>query len=135
MQQIKKLVLAVGVLVLVAGAFVGWYSIAANYDYGALSGIYTLSQNGEKCTLHLRPDQTFTEELNRGGVVQEAQGRWRRYGQAHVSFSGEFLKVAGQELNASGESHGQFDKAMGLFPSLTLAPLPDGPTFHKKLFR
>jgi hypothetical protein len=134
-QQIKKLVLAVGVLVLVAGAFVGWYSIAANYDYGALSGIYTLSQNGEKCTLHLRPDQTFTEELNRGGVVQEAQGRWRRYGQAHVSFSGEFLKVAGQELNASGESHGQFDKAMGLFPSLTLAPLPDGPTFHKKLFR
>ena len=135
MQQMKKLVLVVGVLVLVAGAFVGWYSIAANYDYGALSGAYTLSQNGEKCTLYLRPDQTFTQELNRGGVAQEAQGRWRRYGQAHVSFSGEFLKVAGQELNASGESHGQFDKTLGLFPSLTLAPLPDGPTFHKKLFR
>jgi hypothetical protein len=135
MQQMKKLVLVVGVLVLVAGAFVGWYSIAANYDYGALSGTYTLSQNGEKCTLHLRPDQTFTQEVESGGVAQEAQGRWRRYGQAHVSFSGEFLKVAGQELNASGESHGQFDKTLGLFPSLTLAPLPDGPTFHKKLFR
>jgi hypothetical protein len=135
MQQMKRLVSVGGVLVAVVGAAVGWYSVAANYDYGALSGTYTLSQNGEKCTLHLRPDQTFTEELNRGGVEQEAQGRWRRYGQAHVSFSGEFLKLSGQELNASGEAHGQFDKELGLFSSLTLAPLPDGPTFRKKLFR
>jgi hypothetical protein len=135
MQQVKSLVRVGGVLVVVASAFVGWYSIAANYDYGALSGTYTLSRNGETCTLHLRPDQTFTEELNRGGVAQEAQGRWRRYGEAHVSFSGEFLKVSGQELNAAGESHGQFDKRFGLMRSLTLAPLPDGPTFQKKWFR
>ncbi|WP_213804817.1 hypothetical protein [Granulicella sp. dw_53] len=123
------------VLMLLVSAFVGWYSIAANYDYGALSGTYTINRNGEQCTLHLRPDQTFTEELKREGVAQQkAEGRWRRYGQAHVSFSGEFLKVSGQELNASGEAHGQFDKALGLFLSLTLAPLPDGPTFRKKLF-
>ena len=131
----KKLVRVGGALVLVAVAFVGWYSIAANYDYGALSGTYTLSRNGEKCTLYLRPDQTFSEELNRGGVEQKAEGRWRRYGEAHVSFSSEFLKLSGQELNAAGEAHGQFDKALGLFPSLTLAPLPDGPTFRKKLLR
>ena len=135
MQQMKRLVRVGGVLVVVAVAFVGWYSIAANYDYGALSGTYTLSRNGEKCTLHLRPDQTFSEELNREGVAQKAEGRWRRYGEAHVSFSGEFLKVSGQELNAAGESHGQFNKRLGLMRSLTLAPLPDGPTFQKEWFR
>jgi len=135
MQPVKRLVLVGGALVLVIGAFWGWYSIAANYDYGALSGTYTLSRNDEQCTLSLRSDQTFSEELNRGGVTQKADGRWRRYGEAHVSFSSEFMKLSGQELNASGEAHGQFNKALGLFPSLTLAPLPDGPTFQKKLFR
>ena len=114
---------------------VAWYSVAANYDYRALAGTYVFNQGGEKCTLRLRPDQTFSEELNRRGVEQEAQGRWRRYGEAHVSFSSEFLKVSGQELNAAGESHGQFDKRFGLMRTLTLAPLPDGPTFRKKWFR
>jgi hypothetical protein len=56
-----------------------WYSIAANYDYGALSGTYTFKRDGEKCTLYLRPNQTFSEELDSGGVAREAQGRWRRY--------------------------------------------------------
>jgi hypothetical protein len=112
-----------------------WYSIAANYDYRALSGTYTFKRNGEKCILYLRPNQTFSEELNRGGVVQEAQGRWRRYGEAHVSFSSEFLTVSGQQLDAAGEAHGQFDKTLGLLPYLTLAPLPDGPIFRRKLFR
>jgi len=89
----------------------------------------------EKCTLHLRANQTFSEELNRGGVVQKAEGQWRRYGEAHVSFLSEFLSVSGQKLDAAGEADGQFDKKLGLFPYLTLAPLPDGPTFHKKWFR
>ncbi|HEY3625080.1 MAG TPA: hypothetical protein VGL00_02315 [Terracidiphilus sp.] len=122
-------------LLLVVVIFWLWYSVAANYDYDALSGTYTFNRDSEKCTLYLRPNQTFSEELNRGGVVKEAQGRWHRYGEAHVSFSAEFLKVSGQELNASGEAHGQFDKTLGLHPYLTLAPLPDGPTFHKKWFR
>src|SRR5206468_4868511 len=100
----KSLAWVGGALVVVA--LVVWYSIAANYDYGALAGTYVFNRNGEKCTLHLRPDQTFTEELNRSGVDQEAKGRWHRYGQAHVSFSSEFLKVSGQEVNADGESHG-----------------------------
>ena len=122
---------------LLAAIIVGlvWYSVAANYDYRALAGTYVFNQGGERCTLRLRPDQTFSEELNRGGAAQEAQGRWRRYGEAHVSFSSEFLKVSGQELNGAGESHGQFDKRFGLMRSLTLAPLPDGPTFQRKWFR
>jgi hypothetical protein len=132
----RKVLLGVGCgLLLVFVLFALWYRRAANYDYSAVSGTYTFNQASEKCTLHLRPDQTFSEELDRGGAVQKAEGRWRRYGEAHVSFSSEFLIVSGQKLDAAGEADGQFDKKFGLFPYLTLAPLPDGPTFHKKWFR
>jgi hypothetical protein len=132
----RKFLLGVGCgLLLVLVLFELWYSHAANYDYSALSGTYTFDRDSDKCTLHLRRNQTFSEELNRGGVVQKAEGRWRRYGKAHVSFSGEFLIVSGQKLDAAGEADGQFDKKLGLFPYITLAPLPDGPTFHKKWFR
>jgi hypothetical protein len=132
----RKVLLRVGSgLLLVLVLFVLWYHRAANYDYGAVSGTYTFNQDSEKCILHLRPNQTFSEELNQGGVVHRAEGRWRRYGEAHVSFSSEFLIVSGQKLDAAGEADGQFGKKLGLFPYLTLAPLPDGPTFHKKSFR
>jgi hypothetical protein len=123
------------VILLVVVLFIGWYALAANYDYGALAGTYVLKQNGESCTLHLHPDRTFSEELIRAGSSQTVEGTWHRYGEAHVSFSSNFLKVNGEELNADGEAHGQFDKTLGLFPSLTLAPITGGPTFHKKLFR
>jgi hypothetical protein len=111
-----------------------WYSVAANYDYGALAGTYVFDGSGEKCTLYLRPDRTFAQELSRSGEIQKSQGHWDRYGQAHVSFSNEFLKLSGEEMNADGQAHGQFDKTLGIFPILVLAPLPNGPQFHKKLF-
>ncbi len=38
-----------------------WYSIAANYDYGVLAGMYVFDGNGEKCTLQLWPDRTFAQ--------------------------------------------------------------------------
>jgi hypothetical protein len=112
-----------------------WYSVAANYDYKALAGTYVFHANGESCTLYLRPDQTFVQELTNSGEMRRSQGRWNRYGQAHVSFSAEFLKISGEEPNAAGETHGQFDKVLGIFPKLVLAPLPDGPMFRRKLFR
>lgn len=132
MQQMKRLGM---ILICIIVAFAGWYSIASNYDYAPLSGTYVFDNGTEKCTLHLRSDQTFLEELKRKGAIQTVQGHWRRYGQAHVSFSSEFLVVSGQQLDGSGGSHGQFDKTLGLFPSLTLAPIPDGPKFRRKLLR
>ena len=123
-----------GVLLLILLFWV-WYMVAADYGYRALAGTYVLSRSGETCTLYLRSDRTFVQELNRSGNVEKAQGRWRRYGEAHVSFSPEFIKVPGQETNADGEAHGHFDKALGLLPSFTLAPIPGGPTFHRRLFR
>jgi len=128
-RRVTAAVLALLALVL----FIGWYAVAANYDYGALAGVYVLNQNGEVCVLDLRSDRSFTEELTQSGNSQRAAGTWHRYGQAHISLSREFLRVSGQELNASGEAHGQFDKTLGLFPVLTLAPLPNGPQFRKRL--
>jgi hypothetical protein len=124
---------AFGILLSIVLFFAWWY-VYANNDYSALAGTYIFEGNGEKCTLYLRPDRTFEQELSRSGETQKSQGHWHRYGQAHVSFSNEFLKLSGEELNASGEAHGQFDKTLGIFPTLTLAPIPDGPQFHRKLF-
>ena len=124
--------LAVGILVSIILFWV-WYSVYANNDYGALAGTYVFDGNGEKCTLYLRSDRTFAQELKRSGEIQKSQGHWHRYGQAHVSFSNEFLKLSGEETNADGQAHGQFDKTLGIFPTLTLAPLPNGPEFRKEL--
>ena len=129
----KKRTSAFVAVLLLIGLFVCWYVIAANYGYGALAGTYVLNRDAERCTLHLWPDRTFTEELGRSGSLQKAHGTWYRYGESHVSFSREFLTLSGQEMNADGETHGEFGKTLGLLPFLTLAPLPEGPTFRKKL--
>ena len=111
-----------------------WYAVAADYDYGALAGTYVLSENGVQCTLRLAPDHTFTEETGDSTNHRIVQGQWRRYGESHVSFSSQFIKISGEELNAAGEAHGQFEKILGIWPVLILAPLPDGPRFRRHLF-
>ena len=134
-QKQKKHISIVAAALVLIGLFVCWYVIAANYDYGALAGTYIFNRGVERCTLDLRSDRTFTEELVRAGGVQKAQGTWRRYGESHVSFSKEFLTISGQEVNADGEVHGEFSKTLGVLPFLTLAPLPDGPKFRKTFLR
>jgi hypothetical protein len=110
--------------------------VAADYDYSALAGTYIFRGKSETCTLRLNADRTFTQELSRGREIQKSQGQWNRYGESHVSFSNEFLKVSGEEMNADGQAHGQFEKLLGIFPTLVLAPIPDGPKFRKRrLFR
>lgn len=126
-----RLGLAIGLVIILSWI---WYSVASNYDYGALAGTYAFQGNGETCTLYLHQDRTFVQELSHSGETSKAQGNWYRYGQAHVSFSGEFIKLPGEEMNADGQAHGQFEKTFGIFPTLVLAPFPNGPQFHRKLF-
>jgi hypothetical protein len=130
----RRLTTAIGVIFSLI-VLVLWYSVAANYDYGVLAGTYVLSRDGETCTLHLKSDRSFTQDLVRSGKVEHAQGTWHRFGEAHVEFSSEFLRVSGQELSPAGAAHGQFEKTFGIIPSLTLAPLPDGPKFRKRILR
>ena len=131
----RKILLGCRVRISLLVLFGLWYGIAANYGYGALAGTYFYRGGSETCTLHLRADRTFVEELDRSGHIEKSEGQWDRYGEAHVSFSRDFLKLGDEELDASGQAHGQFDKALGLFPRLVLAPLPDGPIFRKKWSR
>jgi hypothetical protein len=121
-------------IVVVLGSF-AWYYITASYDYATLAGLYVFDRNGERCLLDLRPDRSFKQELTRPDSVQRVKGTWYRYGASQVSFSYEFLRLSGQKLNAGGETQGRFEKRLGLFPVLTLAPLPDGPKFRKRLLR
>jgi len=121
------------VFLILASGF--WYSTAANYDYGALAGTYRFRRNGEICTLYLHADRSFEQELLRSGGTQKSRGQWHRFGESHVSFSKEFMTVSGEEKNAEGEAHGEFEKVAGLFPVLVLAPLPNGPRLRRRLFR
>ena len=132
--MIKKIFVRLSLGILVIVLFCVWYIVAANYDYSALAGTYVFHSKGETCTLYLHPDRTFVQEISRSGEIEKSHGYWLRYGEAHVSFSSEFLKLSGEEMDSARQAHGQFAKTLGLFPTLTLAPEATGPRFHKKFF-
>src|SRR5271165_1875686 len=115
-------------------AFFVWYRLAADYGYSALSGTYTFVSNRERSTLVLKQDRTFEQKLINDGKVQLVKGNWRRIGEGGIVFSGEFLKMAGQEVRPDGEADTEVNKKFGLIISIVFDPYPGGPTFHKKLF-
>ncbi len=113
-----------------------WYMMAADYGYRAVSGTYTFHNDGESSTLVLRQDQSFQQDLDRGGKVEHAQGSWRRVGEGGVVFSREFLKVKGQEVRSDGQADGTIEKGFaGFFPSIRFEPQFNGPKFNRRLFR
>jgi hypothetical protein len=111
-----------------------WYWEGENFSDGAASGTYTFQLNGEKSTLVLTPDHRFPHELKSAGTVRRTGGSWHVFGEGGIGFSEEFLKVTGEEMGPSGRPYGQIENWFGIV-SITLAPNPDGPRFHKKLFR
>jgi hypothetical protein len=62
-----------GLLLLILVSWV-WYSVAANYDYGAVAGTYSLRRTGEASTLVLKEDRSFQQELIRRGKIERAKG-------------------------------------------------------------
>jgi hypothetical protein len=126
--------------------FVGWWWIASNYDYAALAGTYAFHGDGVTSKLVLRPDQTFHQEVTKDGRTSAADGTWHRSGEAGVNFSIEFLRVPGAKTFVEefgkgdgsvedNEFFGDFDKILGIYPTLKINANPPGPTFHKVLFR
>jgi hypothetical protein len=128
-------------------AFWIWWYFASNYNYGALAGTYVFRGEGVTSTLLLRKDATFHQTLQQKGLIHQADGRWERIGEGGVNFSPEFLRVPGAQTFieqqpghgdgtvADNEFYGEFEKFLGIYPSLHLDPKPDGPVFHKQLFR
>ena len=123
---------AILLLVILLG---GWYSIASNYSYGVVSGVYNFKLGAEECVLVLKEDLSFQQELKRNGSVEYGQGSWRRLGEGGVVFSKDFLKVSGQETRSDGQAYGEVKKRLGVFISIALNPDPGGPVFHKKSSR
>jgi hypothetical protein len=115
--------------------FCVWYTIAANYSYGAVSGTYNFGENREASTLILKEDHSFQQGLSSNGKLESARGSWRRIGEGGVVFSKEFLRMTGQEVRSDGQADGEVKKKFGLFLSIHLNPDPGGPVFHKELFR
>jgi hypothetical protein len=122
------------IFLLIIAIWVFWYWEGENFSDGAVSGTYALQLNGEASNLVLRPDHSFQQELDSAGTVRRAEGSWRVSGEGHIAFSTEFLKVSGEEISPAGQAYGQIKNWFRLI-SITLAPNPDGPTFHKKWFR
>ena len=128
------LMLLAMIFLLMAGIFTFWFREGENFGEGAVSGTYTVRSDGEKSTLILRADHSFQQELDSGGTVKRAEGKWHVFGEGGIAFSGEFLQVSGEVMGPGGEAYGQIRNLFG-FVSIALNPDGDGPRFHKKLFR
>ena len=93
-------------------AFVCWYVIASDYGDAVTSGTYSLVHGGERSTLVLRPDHTFTQEVRTLGQVRQAVGAWHRSGEGGVELSKEFLALPGQEQASDGTSHADLENGL-----------------------
>lgn len=129
----KRTLRLVAVTIALISALVFWYCIAADYDYSALSGMYTFQRGQEKCVLHLYENRTFVQKITAGNSKRTARGTWRRVGEGGVALSSDFLHIEGQKPGPSGENYGHFEKLAGISPVLTLDPVPGGPQFHRSM--
>jgi hypothetical protein len=116
MKTSHRLIVAVVLFI----ALFAWYVVASDYGDGITSGTYGLNQNGDVSTLLLKPDHTFYQEVNRAGKVYSAAGTWRRVGGGGVTFSKEFLVLAGEEPSPDGTSFADIEKPFGVLFRLRL---------------
>jgi hypothetical protein len=137
---------AAAVTLLLVALFVGWWTIASNYDYSALAGTYMFRQRDMSATLTLRRDGTFHQELRTGSGLQTADGTWHRIGEGGVEFSLGFLRVPGAKkyreefpdhLDGTSEDDqyfGHFEKVLGIYPILKLNANPPAPRLYRRMF-
>ncbi|HVT95901.1 MAG TPA: hypothetical protein VHE33_00240 [Acidobacteriaceae bacterium] len=119
--------------VLTLCAAMGWYCLAADYDYPSLAGTYVFQDDAGSCTLRLYANRNFEEELKILGNVRIARGSWRRFGESGMALSDSFLKVPGQKPGPSGENYATFYKRLGIFPVLQIDSTSGRLQFHRKL--
>jgi len=144
--MLKRLAYTVGALIFALALFSVWYSIAANYNYNALSGTYEYAKDGITSTLYLKKDGTFQQKLVAGDNVDISKGTWRRIGEGGVAFSKDFMRLPGQlsyldkfgpdpngNKDADTDFGGHFEKVLTLFPVLYVDGKPNDLKFSKRL--
>jgi hypothetical protein len=99
--------LSVTFLLIIIGIGVFWYWEGENFTDGAVSGTYVFRLNGETSTLVLRSDHVFEQELESAGMLRRAEGSWSVFGEGHIEFSPELLRVSGAEISASERPTGR----------------------------
>jgi len=123
-----------------------WFVIASGYDYSDLAGTYTTGGDRVSCSLILRPDATFHEELQDSIGAKSADGTWRRIGEGGVVFSSQFLRLPGQQSFSDrfgndpksitdADFGGHFNKILTVYPELDLDASPTDIRLRKELFR
>ncbi len=116
----KKWLKVVGGIFAMLFCLLAWGVAAMDYGDSVAAGIYSFKGDGETSALKLNSDHTFRQTRKRGGDKRQAEGTWRRVGQGGISFSKEFLVVAGDEPEPDGTTFCDMHKLLGLFPSLKL---------------
>jgi len=116
----KKLLTAVGITLVVLSCLLAWAVVAMDYGDHVAVGSYVFRRDGEDSTLILSADHTFHQTLRHGSDERHADGTWRRVGEGGLSFSKDFLVVAGDEPGPDGTTFSDMQKLLGIYPSLKL---------------
>jgi hypothetical protein len=121
---------------LLISVFCFWYMVAADYGYGAVSGVYRFEKGGEASTLTLNKDRTFLQDRSSQGKTEKAQGVWHRSGEGRIEFSKEFLSIGQVSSDSDGFTYGEVQKNfLSLIPSIVVGPDREhGPRFHRRFF-
>ena len=113
-------------------------SVRAFYitDYGdsVAVGNYVCRTDGQTFSLRLKENHTFHQVRTRNGVVAEADGTWRRFGEAHLAFSGGMLALPEQRLMPNGDGYATLEKTWGVWPYISLDSTSAAPIYRKSLF-
>jgi len=126
----------IGLILCAVCLFTGWYTIAANYDYGMVAGTYEFRGANESSVLLLKKDRSFLQKRSSNGKIEFAKGTWHRSGEGGIDFSESFLEVGGVAPDSDGHAYGEIIKHfLNLIPSIVLGDDWDrGPIFHRVFF-
>ena len=67
------------------------------------------------------------------GVRDESDGTWRRFGEAHVAFSGGMMALPQQRIMPDGDAYASFYKSRGIWPYISLDSITTAAIYRKSI--
>jgi hypothetical protein len=124
----------IAALIVVTLLCAGWWWMSWDFSDKFVAGRYVAKASGERNVLVLRSDHSFTQEVWKGDrTTLNASGSWRRFGEAGIAFSTNFLGASPVAVN-DNNVYAMLDNNFG-FWTLTLDPkYNDSLKFHKMWF-
>jgi hypothetical protein len=119
-REMKRRLVVIGGILVAVFCLLAWGVAAMDYGDSVATGTYRFERNGESSTLVLKANHTFRQTRRLGNDERQAEGTWARVGEGGLSFSQEFLVVAGDEPGPDGTTFCDMHKMLGLFTTLRL---------------